>query len=80
MGALDGYRQPTLMTGASAGHAARENLSAFLDERGENLGFFVIDVIDAVYAETADLLLADVVALAALVRSAATACAASAAE
>jgi hypothetical protein len=80
LGALDGYRQPTLMTSAGAGHAARENLAAFLDERSENLGFLVIDVIDAVYAETADLLLADVVALAALVRSAATACAASAAE
>jgi hypothetical protein len=68
------------MTGAGASHAARENLSAFLDERSKNLGFFVIDVIDAVHAETADLLLADVVALAALVRSAATACATSAAE
>src|SRR5579864_1080181 len=61
--ALDGNRQPALVARASAGHSPRENLTALLHERLENLRLLVIDQINFIDAEAADLLFADVIAL-----------------
>src|SRR5579864_4765430 len=60
--ALDGNRQPALMARASAGHSPRENLAALLHEGLENLRLLVIDQVDLIDAEAADLLFADVIA------------------
>jgi hypothetical protein len=60
------------VAGASAGHPARKNLAAVLNEGRENLGLFVIDVVHFVDAEPADFLLADEVPFAALRRTAGT--------
>src|SRR6201987_6069708 len=68
--ALNGYRKPSLMARAGAGHAARKNLAALLDERRQNLGLLVVNEIDAVDAKTDNLLLANEPALAAFGRPA----------
>src|SRR6202008_890633 len=73
--ALDGYGKPSLMARAGAGHAARKNLAALLDERRQNLGLLVVNEIDAVDAKTANLLLATEAALAAFGGSAGAAAA-----
>src|SRR6202008_2778433 len=73
--ALDGYRKPALMARAGAGHAARKNLAALLDERRQNLGLLVVDEIDSVDAKTANLLLANEAALPSLGRPAGAAAA-----
>ena len=64
--ALDRHGQPALVPRASSGHAARKNLAALLDERRQNLGPLVIDVVRLVHAEPANLLLADETSLALL--------------
>ena len=64
-GALDGYTEPTLVTRANSGHAARENLAALLHELREDVGALVVDEIHFLDAEFADLFLAEILALAA---------------
>jgi hypothetical protein len=63
--ALDGYAQPALVARANSGHAARQNLAAFLDELRKNVGALVVDEIHLLDAELADFLLAEILALAA---------------
>jgi hypothetical protein len=64
-GALDGYAEPTLVARADAGHAARENLAALLDELRKNVGALVVDKVHLFDAKLADFLLAEILALAA---------------
>src|SRR5258706_13952907 len=64
-GALDGYTEPTLVTRANSGHAARENLAALLHELREDVGALVVDEVHFLDAELADFLLAEILALAA---------------
>ena len=64
-GALDGHAEPTLVTRADAGHAARQNLAALLHELRKNVGALVVDEIHLLDAELADFLLAEILALAA---------------
>ena len=64
-GALDGYTEPTLVTRANSGHAARENLAALLHELREDVGALVVDEVHFLDAELADFFLAEVLALAA---------------
>jgi hypothetical protein len=63
--ALDGYAEPTLVARADAGHAARENLAALLHELREDVGAFVVDEVHLLDAKLADLLLAEILTLAA---------------
>ena len=63
---LDGHRQPALVPRARAGHAARKNLAALLNERRQNLRALVVDEVGFVHAEAANFLFADEAALAAL--------------
>ena len=63
--ALDGDAEPTLVTRADAGHAARENLAAFLHELGKNVGALVVDEIHLFDTELADFLFAKELTLAA---------------
>src|SRR5260370_27948906 len=58
------------MTGARAGHAARKNLAALLNERRQNFGLLVVNEVRLVHAEPANLLLAYEIALSALGRTA----------
>jgi hypothetical protein len=53
------------MAGADAGHAARQNLAAFLDELRQDIGTLVVDEVHLLDAELADFLLAEILALAA---------------
>jgi hypothetical protein len=62
---LDRHGKPALVPRARAGHAARKNLAALLNERRENLGAFIVDEVGLVDAKAADLLFADKVPLAA---------------
>ena len=64
-GALDGYTEPTLVTRANSGHAARENLAALLHELGKNVGTLVVDEVHFLDAELADFLFAEILTLAA---------------
>jgi hypothetical protein len=64
-GALDGFAKPSLVARADAGHAARENLAAFLHELRQDVGALVVDEVHLLDAELADFLLAEVLALAA---------------
>jgi hypothetical protein len=70
LSALDRHRQPTLMPRAGPRHPAGKNLAAFLHECLQDVRLLVVDVIDAIDAEAAHFLLANIVALAALVRAA----------
>lgn len=63
--ALDRDTQPPLMTGANAGHAARKDFSALLDELRKNVGALVIDQVHLLDAKFADFFLAEELALAA---------------
>jgi hypothetical protein len=63
--ALDGDAEPALVTRADAGHAARENFAAFLDELRKNVGAFVVDEVHLLDAELADFLFAEILAFAA---------------
>ena len=63
--ALDGDAKPTLMTGANAGHTARQDLAALLHELRKNVGALVVDQIDLLDTELADLLFAEKLTLAA---------------
>ncbi len=64
-GALDGNAEPTLVTGANTGHAARKDLAALLHELRKNVGALVVDEIDLFDTELADFLFAEKLALAA---------------
>src|SRR5215467_6436488 len=63
--ALDGHAQPALVTGADAGHAARQDLAALLHELRKNVGTLVIDQVHLFDTELADFLLAEKLALSA---------------
>jgi hypothetical protein len=63
--ALDGDTEPALVASADAGHAARKNLAALLNELGKNVGTFVVDEIHLLDTELADFLFAEKLALAA---------------
>ena len=52
---LDSGVELTLMLSTSAGNAAGKNLSALADELSQLAGFLIIDVIDLVCAEYANL-------------------------
>ncbi len=64
-GALDGHAEPTLVTRAHAGHAARQNLAALLHELREDVGALVVDEVHLFDAKLADFLFAEILALAA---------------
>src|SRR3954468_20337404 len=53
--ALDRRLQLALMLGARSGNASRQNLAAFGNERPNQLHILVVDVVDFVRAELADL-------------------------
>jgi hypothetical protein len=53
------------MARADAGHAARENLAAFLDELRQDIGALVVDEVHLLDAELADFFLAEILALSA---------------
>ena len=63
--ALDRFAEPALMTSADAGHAARENFAAFLNELRQDIGALVVDKVHLLDTELADFLFAEVLALAA---------------
>ena len=63
--ALDRFAEPTLMTSADAGHAARQNLAALLHELRQDVGALVVDEVHLLDTKLADLLLAEILALAA---------------
>src|SRR5580765_6387770 len=63
--ALDGHAQPTLVTRANTGHAARENFAAFLDKLRENVRALIVDEVHLLDTELADFFLAEILALAA---------------
>src|SRR5262249_23275264 len=70
--ALDGYAEPALMTGANAGHAARQDLAALLHQLRKNAGALVVDQIHLLERELAGFLLAEELALAARASAGAT--------
>jgi hypothetical protein len=53
------------MARADAGHAAWQNLAAFLDELRKNVGTLVVDEVHLLDTKLADFLLAEILALAA---------------
>lgn len=63
--ALDGHAEPALVPRAHAGHAARKNLAALLNELRKNVGAFVVDEIHFLDTKLANLLFAEILALAA---------------
>src|SRR5579863_631510 len=63
--ALDGHAQPALVARADARHAARKNLPALLHKLRKNIRALVVDEIHLLDAKLADLLLAEILALAA---------------
>jgi hypothetical protein len=67
---LNGFAEPPLVARASARHAPRENLATLLNEWLKHLDPFVIDEVHALDAETANLLLSKILALAAATRAA----------
>src|SRR5262245_487686 len=62
---FDGHAKPALMARANTGHAARQNLPALLHELGKNIRALVVDQVDLLDAELADLLLPEKLPLAA---------------
>src|SRR5260221_13046660 len=58
-GALDGRLQLALVHGAGAGDAPRQNLAALGHEGSQQLDVLVVDVVDLVRAELADLAAAE---------------------
>jgi hypothetical protein len=67
---LDGFAEPALVARAGAGHAAGQNLAAFLHKRLEHLDFLVVDEIHVLDAKTAYFLFAEILALSAAARAA----------
>jgi hypothetical protein len=63
--ALDRFAKPPLVARADAGHAARENLAAFLHELRQDVGALIVDEVHLLDAELADFLFAEILALAA---------------
>jgi hypothetical protein len=63
--ALDRFAEPALMTGADAGHTARQNLAAFLHELRQDVGTLVVDEVHLLDTKLADFLLAEILTLAA---------------
>jgi hypothetical protein len=61
---LDGYAQPALVPGANARHPARQNLPALLHELRQDVRALVVDEVHLLDAEFANLLLAEILALA----------------
>jgi len=61
---LDGHAQPALVTGAYAGHAPGQNLPAFLHELRQDVRTLVVNKVHLFDAELANLLLAEILALA----------------
>ena len=61
---LDGYAQPALVPCANAGHAPRENLPALLHELRQDVRALVVDEVHLLDAKLANLLLAEILALA----------------
>jgi len=74
---LDSHAQPALVTRANARHSPRQNLPAFLHELGKNVRAFVVDEVHLLDAELANLLLPEILALAAWTASGTTRTAAS---
>ena len=64
-GTLDGHTEPTLVTRANAGHAARKNLAALLHELRKNVGALVVDQVHFLDTKLADFLFAEELPLAA---------------
>src|SRR6267143_7135773 len=62
---LDRHAQPALMARAHAGHPARQNLSTLLHELRQNVRALVVDEVHLLDAELANLLLPEILALAA---------------
>ena len=62
---LDGHAKPTLVARANARHPARQNLSALLYELRQDIRALVVDEVHLLDAELANLLLAEILALAA---------------
>jgi hypothetical protein len=62
---LDGFAEPTLMAGTNASHAAGQNLAALLHELRQDVGALIVDEVHLLDAKLADLLLAEILALAA---------------
>ena len=71
--ALDRFAEPALVTRADAGHAARQNLAAFLNELRQDVGALVVDEVHLLDTELADFLFAEILALAAARTAGATA-------
>src|SRR5579859_4412626 len=63
--ALDGHAEPALVARANSGHAARQNLAAFLDELREDVRALIVDEVHLLDAELADFLLTEILPLAA---------------
>ena len=63
--ALDSDTEPTLVTRANAGHAARKNFAALLHELRKNVGTLVVDEVHLLDTKLADFLFAEILALAA---------------
>src|SRR5437762_4516426 len=61
---LDGHAQPALVPRANARHSPRQNLPALLHELRQNVRALVVDKVHPLDAELADLLLAEILALA----------------
>jgi hypothetical protein len=67
--ALNGHRQPALMSSAGSGHAARKDLASLLNKRRQDLGLLVIDEVRLIDAKATNLLFANEAALSAFCRS-----------
>ena len=63
--AFDRDAEPALMTRTDAGHAARKNLAALLNELRQDVGALVVDEVHLLDAELADFLFAEILALSA---------------
>jgi hypothetical protein len=63
--ALDRFSQPALVPRTNSGHAPRQNLPAFLHELRQNVRALVVDEVHLLDAELTNLLLAEVLPLAA---------------
>src|SRR5260221_4715822 len=68
--AFDRFAEPPLVARACTRHTARQNLASLLYERLEHLDLLVVDEVHALNAEPANLLLAEILALAATARAA----------
>src|SRR3979490_135556 len=67
--ALDRFAEPPLVARARARHAARQNFASILHEWLKHLDLLVVDEVHALDAEPANLLLAELLALAAAARA-----------